>query len=76
MIKRRKKLHDIKSNDTSMTLFELTSSNDMSKVYAGVYCRPLSDAPKLIRIKESISYHMELETIADSFLNKFACHVK
>ena len=67
---------NIKSNDTSIILFEPLSSNKVSEVDASVYCGPLSNAPKLIQIKESISYHMKLELIANGFLNEFTYCVK
>jgi len=76
VIERREKLHDIKSNDTSMTLFEPPSSNKVSEVNASICCRPLPDAPKLIQIKESVTYHMKLEPIADGFLNEFIHCIK
>ena len=50
MIERMKELHNIKSNDTSMTLLKLTSLNEVSEVDASVGCRLLSNAPKLVRI--------------------------
>jgi len=50
IIKRRKELHNIKSNDTSMILLKLASSNEVSEVDASVGYRSLSDAPKLVRI--------------------------
>ena len=50
IIKRGKELHDIKSNDTSMTLPKPASSNKVSEVDASIGCRSLSDAPKLVGI--------------------------
>ena len=76
MIKRRKELRNIEGNNTSMTLFKPPSLDEVSEVDAGIGCGPLPDAPKLIQIKESITYHMELETVADGFLNEFTCCVK
>jgi len=59
-----------------MTLFEPPSSDEVSEIDVGIGCGPLPDAPKLVRIKESISYHMELEIVTDGFLNEFTCCVK
>jgi len=50
MIEKRKKLCNIKSNDTSMTLLKSASSNEVSKVDTSISYRLLSDAPKLVRI--------------------------
>ena len=54
MIKERKELHDIKCNDTGMTLFKPFCLNEMSKIDASISCGPLSDASKLIRVQETI----------------------
>jgi len=50
MIKERKELHDIKCNDTGMTLFEPFCLNEMSEIDTSISCGPLFDASKLIRV--------------------------
>ena len=50
MIERRKKLCNIKSNDTSMTLLKPASLNEISEVDTSVSYKLLSDAPKLVGI--------------------------
>lgn len=76
MVKRGKELHNIKSNDTSMTLLKPASLNKVSEIDPGIGYRLLSDASKLVGIQEPISYHMELEPIADGLFNKFAHSVQ
>ena len=51
---------------------------ELMEIWPNEVCnsRLLPDTPKLIQIKESISYHMKLEPIADGFLNEFTCCIK
>jgi len=59
-----------------MALFELTRSDKMSEVYSHICCGSLANTPKLMRVKEAISWQVELKPIADGFLNEFACGVE
>ena len=76
MIQGRKKLCDIKCYDTDMALFEPPCSNKMGEIYTYINNRLLSDVSQLIWIQEAISYHVELESVADDFLNEFASSVE
>jgi len=60
-----------------MALYKPPCSNKMGKVYACGNSGPLSNTSQLIWIQEAISYHMELESVANDFLNEFpsgVCH--
>jgi len=48
----------------------------MGEVYTCINSGLLPDASQLIQIQEAISYHVELESVADNFLNEFASSVE
>ena len=48
----------------------------MGEIYTYINNRLLSDVSQLIWIQEAISYHVELESVADDFLNEFASSVE
>ena len=50
VVKGREKLCDIESNYTRVALFEPTSMNEMSEVYASINGGGLSNASELIRV--------------------------
>ena len=54
MIKRRKKLSDVKYNHTSVTLFSPVCTNNMYKVGVCIDSRVLSNVSKLIRVQETV----------------------
>ena len=76
MIKRRKKLSDVKYNHTSVTLFSPVCTNNMYKVGVCIDSRALSNVSKLIRVQETVCQHMKQKVIADDLFNKFAYYVK
>jgi len=48
----------------------------MGEVYACVNSGLLPDTFQLIQIQKAISYHIELESVANDFLNEFASSVE
>ena len=69
-------MHNIKCYDTSMTLLEPPCMNEVSEINASNGGGPLSNAAKLIWVQETIVYHVELESIANNFLNELASSVE
>jgi len=50
--------------------------NEVSEINASNGGGPLSNAAKLIWVQETIVYHVELESIANNFLNELASSVE
>jgi len=59
-----------------MALLEPPSPNKVSEVDASISGGSLSDAAKLIQVQKTVIYHMELESVADNFLDKLSCSVE
>ena len=59
-----------------MVLFKPSYSNKISEVNTGIGCGPLFNTSGLIGIQEAISYYIELELIADDFLDEFTSSVE
>jgi len=59
-----------------MALLEPPSPNEVSEVDASVSGGSLSDATKLIRVQKTVVYHMELESIANDFLDELSYSVE
>ena len=55
MVERREKLSDIKGKNAHVALLKPTRPNEVSEVYACIYCRILVDTSKLMRVEEAIS---------------------
>jgi len=73
---KKKKLYNIKCNDTSMILFGPICTNNMGEVDVCVNSRVLSNTTKLIKVQKTICRHMKLKAITDDFFNKFAHHIE
>jgi len=76
VVEEGKELSNIKGKNTHVVLFEPSHPDKMSEVYAHIYCGSLVNTPKLMRVKEVISWQVELKSIANSFFNEFACGIE
>ena len=54
MVKGGKELSDVEGKNARVALSELASPDKMSKVYTRVCCGSLLDAPKLMRVDETV----------------------
>jgi len=59
-----------------MALLEPPCTNEMSEVDTNVSGRLLSNATKLIWVQKTLVYYVELESIANDFLNELAISVE
>jgi len=59
-----------------MALLEPSSPNEVSEVDAGISGGSLSDATKLIWVQKTIVYYVELESIANDFLDELSYSVE
>jgi len=55
VVEGREKLSDIKGKNTCVALSKPTYPDEMSEVYAYIYCGSLVNTPKLMRVEEAIS---------------------
>jgi len=69
-------LSDIKDKNAHVALFEPSYPDKISEVYAYICCRLLVNTPKLMRVKEVISWQVKLKSIANSFFDEFAHGIK
>ena len=76
MIQKREELCNIKYYDAGMALFKPSYSNKIGEVYTCINSGLLPDTFQLIQIQEAISYHIELESVANDFLNEFTSGVE
>ena len=76
MVKGREELSDVKGKNAHVALSEPTRPDKMSEIYSCVCCGSLPDTPKLMRIDEAIGWQLELKSIANDFLDEFACGVE
>ena len=59
-----------------MQAFDLFSTNKVSKKNSSVGCGSLLDAAKLVGVEVSILNRVELESVADNFLNEFTHRIE
>ena len=56
VVEGREKLSDIKGKNARVALLKPTCPDEVSKIYACIYCRSLADTSKLMRVEEAISW--------------------
>jgi len=72
VIKRREELCNVKGNNTSLEAFGPARANQVSEKETSVFSRPLSDATKLVGMKDTMLDNIKLESPGNHLLNEFA----
>jgi len=76
VIQRKEKLSDVKCDDIGVILLEPPCLNEVCEIDTSINGGPLSNTSELIGIQEAVSCHLKLKSIANDFLNKFACSIE
>src|SRR5215471_2386104 len=71
MVERRKKLSNVKSNNTCFKSFGPASTNNVSKKYTSILSGPLDNTTKLVGVKNIMLHSIKLKMLRKHFLNEF-----
>jgi len=72
VIERREELCNVKGNHTSPEALGPARANQMSEKQTSIFSRPLSDATKLVGIKDTVLDSVKLELPGNHLLNELA----
>jgi len=72
VIKRREELCNVKGNHTSLEALGPARANQVSKKESSIFSRPLSNATKLVGIKDTVLDSIKLESSGNHLLNELA----
>ena len=72
----RKELCNVKGNHTSLEALGPARANQVSEKEASIFSRPLSDATKLVGMKDTVLDSVKLESPSNHLLNELAKSVE
>jgi len=72
VIERREELCNVKGNHTSLEALGPARANQVSKEKSSIFSRPLSNATKLVGIKDTMLNSIKLELPSNYLLNELA----
>jgi len=72
VIEGREELCNVEGNHTSLEALGLARANQVSKEETSIFSRPLSNATKLVRMKDTVLDSIKLESPSNHLLNELA----
>ena len=72
VIERREELCNVKGDDTSLEALGPARANQVSKEETSIFSRPLSNATKLVGMKNTVLDSIKLESPGNHLLNELA----
>ena len=72
MVERREELCNVKGDDTSLEALGPARANQVSKKETSIFSRSLSNATKLVGVKDTVLNSVKLESPSNHLLNELA----